>query len=174
MTERQKEYLAYLESPHWKALRGEALKRDGNKCTRCGSGIILQVHHMIYRTRFEDSLVEDLITLCKECHQAEHGKNPKVKRVKKAKRVKKSKAFVVITNWETLCRARSNKQITRAEFVKQKKIYRPGQRHHRPVNCERRIEGKRRWWPGMYEGKNPGETYLEVDSPAIRRYQPNF
>lgn len=174
MTERQKEYLVYLESPHWKALRGEALKRDGDKCTRCGSKRILQVHHMIYRTRFEDSLLEDLITLCKECHQAEHGKKPKVKRIKRAKKVRKSKPFVVITNWETLCRARSNKQITRAEFLKQKEVYRPGQRHHRAVFRERRIEGKRRWWPGMYEGKQPGEACLAVATGSGVGFEPNF
>lgn len=170
MTQRKEEYKVYLESPHWKALRGEALVRDGRKCTRCGSTVILQVHHMIYRTRFEDSLLSDLITLCKECHQAEHGLKRKIMRQKKVRVTGR----VVVTDWKSLCQARSKHQISRVEFLKQKEIYRPSQRNHRSVFVQRRGERKRRWWPGMSEGKSMDEVRVEIGAVAAARYEPNF
>jgi hypothetical protein len=69
-------YQEYLKSAHWKQLRGQVLKRDGRKCTRCPSQSRLQVHHKFYRERWEDSEPDDLITLCRKCHKAEHGLIP--------------------------------------------------------------------------------------------------
>lgn len=33
----------------------------------------LNVHHTIYRGRLEDTLLEDLETLCRRCHRIQHG-----------------------------------------------------------------------------------------------------
>lgn len=65
-------YLEYLESDHWKNLRGLVLERDGNKCRRCSSTFNLQAHHKFYREKWEDSQIGDLITLCHDCHKREH------------------------------------------------------------------------------------------------------
>lgn len=73
---RQKAYRKYLESDHWAALRSTALERDHHACTACGSIEWLQVHHMTYRSRFEDSLLADLETLCRPCHRKQHGFSP--------------------------------------------------------------------------------------------------
>lgn len=73
MTPRQIAYSAYLLSGHWKELRQTVLARDGFRCVRCPAKKHLQAHHRIYRNRFEDSQPEDLITLCRHCHEIEHG-----------------------------------------------------------------------------------------------------
>lgn len=76
LSKRQKIYRQYLATDHWKNLRAEALHRDGEKCCRCGSGARIQVHHLCYRGRYEYSLLEDLETICRECHRKEHGLGP--------------------------------------------------------------------------------------------------
>ena len=65
-------YKEYLKSDHWIALRTRVYKRDGYKCKRCGSTFCIQAHHKLYREKWEDSLLEDLVTLCSGCHKAEH------------------------------------------------------------------------------------------------------
>lgn len=79
MTTRQLEYLDYLKSEHWARLRDEVLRRDGYKCTRCPARHRLQAHHKIYRPKWEDSVADDLITLCRSCHEREHGLQPVTK-----------------------------------------------------------------------------------------------
>lgn len=57
----------------WRKL---VLKRDGYKCQSCGSRKKLHAHHIV-RWSEEPRLrtvVENGITLCKQCHDAEHGK----------------------------------------------------------------------------------------------------
>lgn len=76
VNKRQKDYRKYLESPHWAALRDAALERDHHACVDCGSTELLQVHHLTYRDRFEDTLLVDLKTLCKICHRKQHGFSP--------------------------------------------------------------------------------------------------
>lgn len=73
MTTRQIAYREYLTSDHWHNLRQQIISRDGNKCVHCPHTKRLQAHHTIYRDRFEDSLPEDLITLCNPCHRKAHG-----------------------------------------------------------------------------------------------------
>lgn len=76
MTKRQKDYRKYLQTEHWKELRLQALNRDGFRCSLCGSGARLQVHHVKYRGKPSESLLEDLETLCRDCHRMEHGIGP--------------------------------------------------------------------------------------------------
>jgi hypothetical protein len=73
LTERQRQHRAYLITDHWKQLRSKAIERDGGKCLDCGGNEILQVHHLVYRERLEDGILEDVITLCKRCHRSRHG-----------------------------------------------------------------------------------------------------
>lgn len=73
MTDGQIAYLEYLKSEHWRVLRRAVIHRDGMKCVRCPARVRLQAHHKFYRDRFEDSIPDDLITLCRTCHRAEHG-----------------------------------------------------------------------------------------------------
>lgn len=66
-------YQSYLQSDHWQDLRSQALRRDGYRCVKCGYTKTLQVHHLRYRYSPYASLLEDLMTLCDECHGLVHG-----------------------------------------------------------------------------------------------------
>jgi hypothetical protein len=85
-----REYKDYLDSPEWKYIRRIVLRRDNKKCTKCGSDKNLRVHHTNYKHIFHEiNYLIDLVTLCDNCHGAEHGvkdgKNVVVKKAKKRK-----------------------------------------------------------------------------------------
>lgn len=62
-------YEQYIQSAEWKALRQKVLERDRFQCQTCCSTDDLEVHHRTYDRLFHEDL-EDLITLCHECHEA--------------------------------------------------------------------------------------------------------
>lgn len=70
-TARQKAYQEYLRTPEWKRLSAAAQARDG-KCMESGSVQRLQAQHWRYPTKIEDTTLEDLRTLWRRCHRAEH------------------------------------------------------------------------------------------------------
>ena len=57
-------------SVRWLKFRDEILRRDGYKCTVCGSKEDLTVHHLSYDDFFNPNSV---ITLCRSCHMKVHG-----------------------------------------------------------------------------------------------------
>jgi 5-methylcytosine-specific restriction endonuclease McrA len=66
---RRQIYEDYIASKEWQKLRKEVLKRD--KCCRtCGSEERLEAHHWKYPKYFKDDVIENLITLCFDCHEA--------------------------------------------------------------------------------------------------------
>ena len=68
----KQKYRAFLKSAFWLDL--SARKRALNPvCERCGDAERLQVHHKIYRKDWEATEIGDLETLCRLCHQKEHG-----------------------------------------------------------------------------------------------------
>lgn len=71
----KEEYNNMLLDPRWKKRRRQIIKRDGKKCTKCGSTKHLEVHHIKYRNgiapwEYND---DEMITLCMYCHGAIHG-----------------------------------------------------------------------------------------------------
>lgn len=66
---RRARYKDYLHSPAWKRLRERVLERDGHACTRCHSTRRLECHHRSYQ-RFGHEDLDDLQTLCHDCHMA--------------------------------------------------------------------------------------------------------
>lgn len=57
----------------WRQRRRKVLERDGYRCRGCGRAGPLQIHH---RTALEDGGSEEpdnLVALCRDCHQLEHG-----------------------------------------------------------------------------------------------------
>jgi 5-methylcytosine-specific restriction endonuclease McrA len=68
-------YVDYLRSEHWRALRANALQAYDFRCAICNSGNRLQVHHRTYE-RLAHELPRDVIVLCYACHKLfhEHGK----------------------------------------------------------------------------------------------------
>lgn len=66
-------YAAYMKSDQWEVRRRAAVVRAGCKCQLCGHRGKLDVHHNDYR-RLGQELPEDLIALCRPCHDRFHGK----------------------------------------------------------------------------------------------------
>lgn len=62
-------YIEYLKSPEWQRKRNERLRMDGYKCARCGFPRALTVHHINYNNIYHEDVANDLITLCKKCHE---------------------------------------------------------------------------------------------------------
>lgn len=68
------EYQAYLRSSKWKIKRLERLLHDHFTCQDCGKHLSIKTahcHHLTYRhLKYEP--IEDLISLCKDCHTKRH------------------------------------------------------------------------------------------------------
>jgi 5-methylcytosine-specific restriction endonuclease McrA len=62
-------YRAYITSPEWRKKRWLRLNHDRHRCRTCWQTEQLEVHHCTYE-RFGDERVDDLITLCRPCHEA--------------------------------------------------------------------------------------------------------
>lgn len=74
LTDRQRNYVEYLESAAWQIKRQEAIMRDGFRCRICNSEKNLTVHHRVYPKILGTEPIEDLTTLCFRCHDLFHHK----------------------------------------------------------------------------------------------------
>ncbi len=69
---RRRPYAERRQTREWAALKRQIHRRDGYRCRLCGDGDgPLHVHHCTYANYAEERL-EDLITLCGECHRRFH------------------------------------------------------------------------------------------------------
>ncbi|MBA2754805.1 MAG: HNH endonuclease [Chloroflexia bacterium] len=76
-------YRDYLNSYNWQQRRQFILQRDGHRCRQCGDAYRLEVHHLTYR-RLGREHPNDLMTLCRPCHESVH------QRIKQSRRWVKS------------------------------------------------------------------------------------
>ena len=58
---------SHYSSHYWRTIREQCLARDNSRCRLCNSPEALQAHHRTYE-RFGKEDVNDLTTLCAECH----------------------------------------------------------------------------------------------------------
>lgn len=65
------EYRAYLQTPAWRERADAAKARAGWECALCTSSEHLNVHHRTYE-RLGAERPEDLVVLCRRCHQRHH------------------------------------------------------------------------------------------------------
>lgn len=65
------DYHAYLNTEQWHRLKRQRILFDRLQCAMCGTAKNLQVHHITYERLGREEL-DDLITLCKECHAKVH------------------------------------------------------------------------------------------------------
>jgi len=65
-------YREYLKSKEWSEIRNDIYQIRGKKCECCGSVNDLHVHHLHYKNIFKEE-PEDLVLLCADCHNEEHG-----------------------------------------------------------------------------------------------------
>lgn len=84
--------IKFYHSKAWKDKREEILARDNYECQHCkAKGLVVEgteVHHIIHlkddwSKRFEN---DNLVTLCRVCHNLEHPE--KIKKMKKQKNKK--------------------------------------------------------------------------------------
>jgi hypothetical protein len=72
-------YSEYLKIDHWKERRKRHLKSAGYRCQLCNSGdCILDVHHRTYKRRGQERY-NDLIVLCRVCHEIFHRERELIK-----------------------------------------------------------------------------------------------
>ena len=81
--QRKRRYLEYMRSEDWKKLKRQRMLMDGDMCQHCGTGKNLQVHHLTYRHLGQPEEIDDLRTLCQECHRKVHIKDIRETRLKK-------------------------------------------------------------------------------------------
>lgn len=65
-------YAEYLQSDAWGEKRDRIMQRDRGTCRYCGCGAT-DVHHKTYDRIFSES-DDDLVAICRECHQFVHDK----------------------------------------------------------------------------------------------------
>lgn len=70
---RQDNYTLFLNSEYWKYVRSLKLAQAHDKCQVCGCHYNLIVHHNSYEHhKSEHEHLEDLVVLCKNCHNLFH------------------------------------------------------------------------------------------------------
>jgi 5-methylcytosine-specific restriction endonuclease McrA len=69
---RQKRPRLVLKPEEYDELGNRVLDRDGWKCQCCGSSMNLQVHHLVRRSQLGSDVLENLMTLCADCHHRQH------------------------------------------------------------------------------------------------------
>jgi 5-methylcytosine-specific restriction endonuclease McrA len=65
-----------LRSKDYALLCKQVLQRDNWRCQECSSMRNLQVHHMQFRSQLGDDVIDNLITLCVDCHRKAHRQSP--------------------------------------------------------------------------------------------------
>lgn len=78
-------YEIFLAQDFWKEFSRK--KRDMvGRCQDCGTTDNLQAHHLVYRENWFDVQSDDLVVLCRACHEKRHGIAERVAVVKKKKK----------------------------------------------------------------------------------------
>lgn len=69
-------YDEFLQTPYWDAVTTYKKEKSNHKCQRCGKTIRLDTHHKTYEHHGQEHNTaiadEDLIVLCRTCHENEH------------------------------------------------------------------------------------------------------
>ena len=68
---RHMRYDLYLKTDHWQHVRKRALDFAKNSCQICNAKGTLNVHHRTYKRRGSER-PDDVIVLCRSCHQIFH------------------------------------------------------------------------------------------------------
>ena len=65
-------YQDYIASPEWDELRRRCYRRAGYRCESCKCSARLDAHHTIYRSPIDTGVLDDLLALCRLCHDTWH------------------------------------------------------------------------------------------------------
>lgn len=76
----QMDYRTFLATPYWKAITEYKRYKAEYKCELCSSSISLVVHHKTYEHHGNEiNHLDDLVVLCKSCHEKFHDIKQEVK-----------------------------------------------------------------------------------------------
>lgn len=140
MKTRLQEYLEYLESNEWRLLREQAFIRARHKCECCDSKHHLVGHHLVYRDPLTACTPQDIMCMCKPCHDAFHRflnkdklklpgdrkqtivmtsfyvacdkEAPKIRRVRGLPRPRKVRQLTPLKKFNQLCRKAKRAKLT--------------------------------------------------------------
>ena len=70
--ERPKRKRIKLSNGAYRKLAKAVLERDANTCQHCGCWTNSPPHHIIYRSQMGSDILENLVTLCWNCHRGVH------------------------------------------------------------------------------------------------------
>ena len=65
-------YAEYLKSTEWESIRKDVKLRDRDACRSCRKEEDLQCHHWRYPKNWDDDSSENVVLLCKACHEELH------------------------------------------------------------------------------------------------------
>jgi hypothetical protein len=80
------DYQLYIKSEQWKRIAEKVKERAKYRCQVCAETANLAAHHNSYENLGdEENHMEDLVCLCRRCHEKHHGKTgrPRVARYKR-------------------------------------------------------------------------------------------
>jgi 5-methylcytosine-specific restriction endonuclease McrA len=81
----------------------EVYERDDWKCQKCMSHTCLdRPHHILYKSRGGSDVIDNLITLCRNCHEEVHFKNIKISRNENSWQFFYPKERKIIKNYKLL------------------------------------------------------------------------
>lgn len=159
---RKAAYQAFLLTPFWRELSLRKKMSVNFRCERCRRRQNLNSHHKFYRPDWFETKIEDLICLCRHCHEVEHGLAnplPVVKIVHRPNRTKrKKKGFQSITPW--IKGKKSKRQLNKEKWRRRKK------KEDKMLAIFRKYgspgEASRPFVPGMYEGLTKQEAWSQI------------
>lgn len=129
-------YAVYLKSKHWHGLRKRVF-RQCKKCLACGIDEDLEIHHIRYR-RFEESN-DDVIPLCRGCHQALHDRlNEMYPRASLASNVARTARIFPILFGKTMPRWHKHRKPRKTQPQKPPPQPAEARRGQRPVSAKER------------------------------------
>lgn len=94
---RKAAYAEYLKSEHWANLKKKKAEETPKVCSACKSKENIQLHHMKYRSTFEETLLEDTCWLCRGCHRTFHARVGKTLKERKKKHLLEQTVKVIQT-----------------------------------------------------------------------------
>lgn len=109
LTPGQIAYREYLKSDHWRMLRAGAFKAYGRRCARCPATCRLDVHHVRYPRLWIEATVQDLMILCRPCHDKEHGITPAIVTQVEKKALQKQSRNQSRKQWRKALKARNRR-----------------------------------------------------------------
>lgn len=120
--ETAREYKDYLKTQHWKSLRERVAKAYSYTCNNCGVNVSqgYEIHHLTYK-RVGNEKMDDLVCLCRNCHQKE---TERIKQQKEENKRLQNAPFI-----EKLHRAKDLKTQIRLVLNARKEVRKLFQQH---------------------------------------------